>query len=90
VQIYINLRIFFSIKLPRAGEIILNFLNRVDLWLFPPLAFYSTYLVTTRYFPDHLIKFIAIMATSFMAATLTLFLIRPPKRRPVHWVKYEQ
>jgi hypothetical protein len=87
IKFYIAMRLFFAIDAPRLSDNILRFLYRVDLWLFPPLAFYSVYLLTTRDFPEHPIKMVAVLATSFMAATLTLFLIRPPKRRPYHVLK---
>lgn len=67
--------------------IFLHFIYRVDLWLFPPLAFISTYIVTTKYFPEHPVKLYAVLSTAFMFSTLTLFLIRPPKRRQYHWIK---
>ncbi|MEW6403377.1 MAG: hypothetical protein AB1649_16395, partial [Chloroflexota bacterium] len=65
---------------------ILTTLYRLDLWLFPPLAFLGTFKATLRLIPTHPIAFYAIMATSFMAATLTLFLIRPPKKVTAHWI----
>lgn len=65
----------------------LNIIKRVDLWLFPSMAFASNYHVLTNFFPGHPVKLFAILASSFMSATLTLFIIRPPKRRsPGHWV----
>ena len=76
------------------GEVIyvavrlMKFFYRVDLWLFPPLAFISTYLVTSKYFPAHPIKIFAVLSTAFMFLTLTLFLIRPRKwKRTAHWIK---
>ena len=87
-RIYVALRIFFIVQWPQINKIALYFLNRVDLWFFPPLAFLSTYLVTSRYFPLHPIKIFAVLATAFMASTLTLFLIRPRRwKKTRHWVK---
>lgn len=76
------------------GEIIyflirsIDLMYRTDLWLFPPLAFFSAYLAANNNFPDHPIKIFAVLACSFMFATLTLFLIRPRRwRRSAHWLK---
>lgn len=67
--------------------IITNFLSRIDLWLFPPLAFITTYFATTNQFPAHPIKMYVVLSCAFMFATLTLFLIRPKRRKVFHWVK---
>lgn len=64
---------------------IVEFLYRADLWLFPPFAFLATYFVAQRRFPEHIMKPYAILSVAFMSATLTLFLIRPPKRQ-IHWL----
>jgi hypothetical protein len=87
VQIYIAWRIFVTADLPRLIESTLSFLNRVDLWLFPPSVFYSVYLTTMKNFPPHPIKIFAVLATAFMSATLTLFLIRPTKHKPAPLLK---
>lgn len=65
---------------------VLDFLYRVDLWLFPPLAFIGNYFAMLKLFPPHPMKYIAILASSFMSATLTLFILHPPKRLQYHWV----
>ncbi len=78
--------ILWYVRIHSFRRKVLNNLYRSDLWLFPPLSFLSTYKATSRFFPVHPIAFDAIMATSFMAATLTLFLIRPPKKLQAHWV----
>lgn len=87
IQLYITAKIFLAVEFPRLTEMVLNLFYRVDLWLFPPLAFTSTYFLTARYFPAHPIKIFAVLSTAFMFSTLTLFLIRPPKRRQYHWIK---
>lgn len=79
IQLYIVWLIFKSAHWPYLADQGLKRIYRVDLWLFPPLAFISTYIATLRYFPAHIMKEEAVLATSFMAMTLTLFLIRPPK-----------
>jgi hypothetical protein len=67
---------------------ITKLIYRVDLWLLPPLAFYSTFITAQRFFPPHPISDVAVLSTAFMAMTLTLFLIRPRKwKRIAHWVK---
>lgn len=69
-------------------DIITNFLSRVDLWLFPPLMFTAVYITAHNNMPTHPMKIHAVLACAFMFATLTLFLIRPKRRRVnVHWVK---
>ena len=88
MQLYITARIFLAVEFPRIAESILKFLYRVDLWFFPPLAFLSTCLVTSKYFPPHPIKIFAILSTAFMFSTLNLFLLRPRKwKRTAYWVK---
>jgi hypothetical protein len=87
IKIYIALRLFIAVEWTILSEKILKFLYRVDLWLFPPLAFISTYIMTSKYFPPHTIKTFAVLSTAFMFSTLTLFLIRPPKRKQFHWIK---
>lgn len=90
VRIYIFLRLYAATKLPHLKNRIVDFLYRVDLWLFPPLAFASAYLVASKYFPPHPMIMFAILATSFMFSALVLFIIRPPKRRRFHWVKINE
>ena len=71
-----------------AAVKIIKLIYRVDLWLLPPLAFYSTYITAQRNFPAHPISDMAVLSTAFMAMTLTLFLIRPRKwMRVAHWVR---
>jgi hypothetical protein len=65
----------------------LSGLRRVDLWLFPPAAFIACYKAISLIVPaQHPMAFITILGTSFMGATLTLLLIRPPKKRTAHWI----
>lgn len=87
MQLYIVLRLFIAVQLPQISESIVKHLRRIDLWLFPPLAFISTYFATTNHFPQHPIKIIVVLSCAFMFATLTLFLIRPKRRKNFHWVK---
>jgi len=85
---YIALRLFIAVELPRQKERILKFLYRVDLWFFPPLAFTSAYLLTSKNFPEHPIKIFGVLATAFMFSTLTLFLLRPKRwKKTSHWVR---
>lgn len=88
MHLYIVLRLFIAVQLSHLAQITVNFLSRIDLWLFPPLAFISTYFATTNHFPSHPIKIYVVLSCAFMFATLTLFLIRPKRRKlQVHWVK---
>lgn len=83
IQIYIALRVFVAVDLPRH-------IYRVDLWLFPPGMFYATYILATKNFPEHPIKMIAVLSTAFMFGALSLLLIRPRKlkwKKIAHWVK---
>ena len=57
-----------------------RWLSRADLWLFPPLAFFAVYRVMSRFIPPHPLAPLAIIGTSFNAATLTLLVIRPPRK----------
>lgn len=65
--------------------LITNFIYRIDLWFFPPAAFFSSYNIAIQNYPDHPIKMIAVLSTAFMCAAFTLLVIRP-KRKP-HWVR---
>lgn len=85
--------ILHYVRLRHIRHQLLKLLYRVDLWLFPPLAFLSTFLATSKYFPSHQIKLFAVLSTAFMFSTLTLFLLRPRKwkwKRIAHWVKAQQ
>lgn len=80
-------RVLLRVRLHRLRHEILRALYRVDLWLFPPLSFSSSYLALSRFFPHHPIRLFALLASSFMASTLTLLMLRPPKRVYVaHWI----
>lgn len=64
--------------------VFIGLLYRVDLWLFPPAAFFATYNLAIQNFPDHPIKMIAVLSTAFMCAALVLMIIRP---RNINWIK---
>jgi len=96
-ELWANLKPWQRKFLRIQGDIVYSFvvfidsLYRVDLWLFPPGMFYATYVLTIKSFPDHPIKTIAVLSTSFMFAALSLLLIRPRKikwKKVAHWVKY--
>jgi hypothetical protein len=57
-----------------------KWLSRADLWLFPPLAFFAVYRLMSRSIPPHPLAPLAMIGTSFNAATLTLLLIRPSRK----------
>lgn len=83
VQLYLAGLIFFSVTLP-------NLIQRIEMWVFPPAIFCLTFLLARRGIPaDHPIALWAALAISFMALTLTLFMLRPPKKveRPDPWIK---
>lgn len=62
-------------------------LHILDVYLFPPLVFASNLYAVNTLFPPHPIRMIGVLASAFMSTTLTLFVLRPPKRRfPGHWV----
>lgn len=74
--------ILWNIRLHLIRHKMLNILRRVDLWLFPPLAFISSYKAISQIIPaQHPMAFNTIMATSFMCATLTLLLLRPQNKK---------
>jgi hypothetical protein len=60
-----------------------------ELYLFPPLAFVADYSWMKQVFPNHPISELGIVSSAFMTMTLTLFILRPPKRVKAHWVKTE-
>lgn len=84
VKLYVVLSIFIAVIYPQFEKIAINILRRVDLWLFPPAAFFAAYNLAIQNFPDHPIKMIAVLSTAFMCAALVLMIIRP---RRIHWVK---
>lgn len=66
--------------------IVISFVNtiyRVDLWLFPPAAFFAAYNLASQHFPYHPVKMIAVLSTASMLAALVLLILRPRRRR--HW-----
>jgi len=80
-------RVLWRVRLHRLRHNTLRALYRVDLWFFPPLSFSSSYLALSRFFPHHPIRLFALLASSFMASTLTLLLLRPAKKvYTAHWV----
>lgn len=83
--------LFVIILLARRKTIIFistiaNWLYVRELYIFPPLAFISNYFALLKLFPPHPMSQIAVIASSFMSATLTLFMLRPPKRFQAHWI----
>jgi hypothetical protein len=59
-----------------------------ELYFFPPLVFLGSYLSLLRVFPPHPIQLFALLASSFMFTTLTILMLRPPKRVYLaHWVR---
>lgn len=77
--------ILWNIRLHLFRHKMLNVLRRVDLWLFPPLAFVSSYKAISQIIPaQHPMAFNAVMTTSFMCATLTLLLLRPLNKSRKH------
>lgn len=74
------------------GEVVYLFvismkvLHRVDLWLFPPAAFYGAYNLAAQQFPPHPMKLIAVLSTAFMFSAFVLLVIRPVRRK-IHWVR---
>ena len=77
------------------GEVVYGYvlfmklLVRIDLWFFPPLAFFASYNLAVQNFPEHPARMIAVLCTSFMCAALTLLLIRPARRTRAHWIKHD-
>ena len=88
IQLYITAQIILANEPPRLRNRLLKILYRVDIWLFPPCAFLSSYLTAYQNIPTHPIKLYAVLSIAFMSATLTLFLIRPRKwKKTAHWIK---
>lgn len=62
-------------------------LRALDMYLFPPAVFASNYYAVDALFPQHPIRMIGVLASAFMSTALTLFVLRPPRKRfPAHWV----
>jgi hypothetical protein len=63
-------------------------LRRIDLWFFPPTMFVTSYKAISQLVPsNHPMALYTLLATSFMSATITLFLLRPAKKKNFHWIK---
>lgn len=79
--------LFFRRGVLHVVKVSAEWIYRFELLVFPPAAFASNFYVLSNFFPTHPIRMFAILASSFMSATLTLLLLRPPKKRfPGHWV----
>jgi hypothetical protein len=76
--------IFSDATLKQIEYQLLKWSKRVDLWLFPPVGFWASYGAISKIIPaEHPMAFYAKMATSFMFATLTLFLLRPKNKNNI-------
>lgn len=84
IQMLVAGKICYYASLPRLHGI----LYRIDLWLFPPLAFFAAYKAMLRFVPVHPISKMTVLTSAFTSAAYALFLLRPPKRmRLAHWIK---
>lgn len=73
--------VLWRVRLRWIHHKMLGVLRRVDLWLFPPLAFVSSYKAISQIIPaQHPMAFNAIMATSFMCTVLTILILRPIRK----------
>lgn len=73
VQLYIVSRVWWTLFALRS-------MRRVDLWVYPPLAFFSAFKAMSRFVPEeHPMALVTVLSTSFMAATLALFILRPAR-----------
>ena len=82
-----SLLVFSYLITRRASVRLASLLHILDVYLFPPLVFVSNFYAVNRLFPPHPVRMIGVLASAFMSTTLTLFVLRPPKRRfPGHWV----
>lgn len=59
-----------------------RFLQHVDYWFLPSLAFIAAFKVASRYVPPaHPVALMTVLAIAFTAATLALMLLVPVQRR---------
>lgn len=84
VKLYVVLRIFIAVIYPQLEKAVTTIFRRVDIWLFPPAAFFSTYNLAIQNIPDHPIKTVVVFGTATMCASWVMLVIRP--RRRLHWV----
>jgi hypothetical protein len=87
-QVYIVWQLFKKAHLPVLKTTILKYLIRIDLWLFPPLAFIACYKAVSLLFPsNHPMTYLAIPGTAIMFTAFAMLLLRPPQKRIAHWIK---
>ncbi len=90
-KLYIGWITFKSTQWKKIEKKITEKIQRVDLWLFPPLAFIGCYKAISQIIPsEHPMAFNTTMATGLMCATLTLFILRPKSKKLAHWINQEQ
>lgn len=88
IKIYIGWIIFRSTHWKKIEEIFIRKIRRIDLWLFPPLAFFGAYKSMMQIVPlEHPMALITVLATSFMCSVLIQLILRPVAKKKFHWIK---
>ena len=88
IKVYIGWIIFKSAHWKPFEKSFVKKIQRIDLWFIPPLTMIGTFTSISKIVPkNHPMAFITSMATSLMGMTLSLFIIRPPKKKTAHWVQ---
>jgi len=82
IKLYIGWIIFRSTQWKNIENIFVKRIRRIDLWLFPPLAFFGAYKSMLQVVPlGHPMGMNTVLASSFMCAVLVQLIIRPAKKR---------
>lgn len=80
IKLYIGWIIFNSTQWKKIEEILIRKIQRIDLWLLPPLAFFGAYKTVAQIVPeDHPMAMITILGSCFMTVVLVQLIVRPKK-----------
>lgn len=80
IKLYIGWIIFKSVHWIKIEEVFIKRIRRIDLWLFPPLAFYGAYKSMMQIVPmDHPMALVTVLGSCFMSAVLVQLVVRPRK-----------
>ena len=86
IKIYIGWIIFRSVHWTKIEKILVENIQRIDIWLFPPLAFFGAYKSMIKIVPEgHPMALVTVLGTCFMCVVLVQLIVRP--RKIFSWIR---
>ena len=80
IKLYIGWIIFRSTHWKKIEEILVKKIQRIDLWLLPPLAFFGAYKTMMQIVPEsHPMAMVTVLGSCFMCVVLVQLVVRPKK-----------